>query len=73
MKTLLTALCPLGGACFFSSAQAQVSVNVNFNVEAQPEWGPDRMDNQVNYYYLPDIETYYYVPRHQFVYLNAGH
>ena len=53
-------------------AFAQVSVNVNFNVEAQPEWGPAGY-NQVNYYYMPDIETYYYVPRHQFVYLNSGH
>jgi hypothetical protein len=26
----------------------------------------------VEYYYLPDIETYYYVPKHQFVYLSNG-
>ncbi len=56
---------------FSNFAHAQVSVSVNFNVEAQPEWGPSGYD-QVNYYYMPDIETYYYVPRHQFVYLNGG-
>ena len=61
----------LGATGFFNFARAQVSVNVSFNVNAQPEWGPAGYD-QVNYYYMPDIETYYYVPRHQFVYLNAG-
>jgi hypothetical protein len=72
MKKLILAFCLITAACFFNPIQAQVSVNVNFNVDAQPEWGPTGY-NQVNYYYLPDIETYYYVPRHQFVYLNAGH
>ena len=61
----------LTGAGLLNLARAQVSVNVNFNVEAQPEWGPVGYD-QVNYYYMPDIETYYYVPKHQFVYLHAG-
>ena len=25
------------------------------------------------YYYLPDIEAYYYIPRRQFVYMAGGH
>ncbi len=71
MKKLLLALCLLTGSCLFNLVQAQVSVNVNVNVESQPEWGPAGYDH-VNYYYMPDIETYYYVPKHQFVYLSAG-
>ena len=51
------------------SAHAQVSVKVN--IGTQPVWGPTGYDH-VDYYYLPDIETYYYVPTRQFVYFNNG-
>jgi hypothetical protein len=69
-KLMLTAMLL---TCFviFNQVQAQVKVNVNVNVDAQPGWGPAGYD-RVDYYYLPDIESYYYVPRHQFVYLDAG-
>lgn len=55
----------------FTNAKAQVGVNVNINIGAQPVWGPVGYD-YVDYYYLPDIETYYYVPTHQFIYLSGG-
>ena len=48
---------------------AQISLNVN--IGAQPSWGPAGYE-QASYYYLPDIETYYYVPKKQFIYLNNG-
>lgn len=48
-----------------SSAQ----INVNVNLGSQPLWGPVGYD-RAEYYYLPDIESYYYVPKKQFVYLN---
>src|SRR5258705_8363958 len=51
--------------------QAQVSVGVNINIGSQPVWGPVGYD-YVDYYYLPDIDVYYYVPRHQYVYLSGG-
>lgn len=50
-----------------NTSKAQISVNINIGV--QPEWGPSGYD-YVDYYYLPDIETYYYVPQHQFVYFS---
>lgn len=50
-------------------AQAQVSVNVN--IGTQPQWGPRGYDH-VDYYYLPEIESYYYVPSRQFVYLSGN-
>jgi hypothetical protein len=71
MKKLRLAICLLIGICLVNWTQAQVSVNVSVNVGSQPNWGPVGYD-QVNYYYMPDIETYYFVPRHQFIYLNAG-
>src|SRR6476646_8859688 len=48
---------------------AQVSVNIN--IGSQPNWGP-RGYQHVDYYYLPDIESYYYVPSRQFIYLSNG-
>jgi hypothetical protein len=59
----------LGSATFPKSSEAQVSINVN--IGAQPLWGPVGYDH-VDYYYLPDIESYYYVPTRQFVYLSNG-
>ena len=49
----------------------QAQIKINFNVGAQPVWGPvgyDRADN----YYLPDIETYYNVPQREYTYLENG-
>jgi len=53
------------------SASAQVSVNLNFNVDRQPIWGPSGYD-RVEYYYLPDIEVYYNVPQRRFYYFERG-
>ncbi len=53
------------------NTQAQVSVGVNINIGSQPVWGPVGYD-YVEYYYLPDIDVYYYVPRRQFIYLSNG-
>jgi hypothetical protein len=52
-----------------NSTQAQVSVNVN--IGAAPDWGPAGYRN-AEYYYLPDIQSYYDVRASQFIYL-AGH
>ena len=50
-------------------ASAQVSINVN--IGSQPLWGPVGYDH-VDYYYLPDVESYYYVPKKQFIYRDNG-
>ncbi len=48
---------------------AQVRVSVNFNT--QPVWGPVGYD-RADYYYIPDIEAYYSVSRHQYTYSDGG-
>lgn len=48
-------------------SNAQVKLNVNVNVGQQPQWGPEGYD-YVDYYYLPDLDVYYNVPRRQFIY-----
>lgn len=50
---------------------AQVHVNLNLNLNSQPVWGPTGYD-YVEYYYFPDIEAYYSVPRHRFYYNEGG-
>jgi hypothetical protein len=64
----------LCGALFLSAVafnNAKSQVRVNINIGSQPVWGPAGYD-YVEYYYLPDIEAYYYVPRHQYVYLSGN-
>lgn len=52
-----------------NNAQAQVSLNIN--IGSQPVWGPTGYDH-VDYYYLPAINAYYYVPTGQYIYLNGS-
>ncbi len=59
-------------AVFLSStASAQISISLGFNLDRQPVWGPTGYDH-VEYYYLPDIEVYYNVPQHIFYYQEGG-
>jgi len=68
------------GLLFFaaSSIQAQVSVNVNIgtpnvniHVGTPPVWGPVGYD-EVEYYYLPDIQVYYDIRLEQYIYFGNG-
>src|ERR1051325_4113049 len=58
-------------SCFFLSVYTEGQVRVNFNIGLQPLWGPVGYD-YVEYYYLPDIDVYYNVPRHEYVYYDGG-
>ncbi len=68
MKKLFLLLLLVVSSSLTFKSRAQVSVNINIGV--QPAWGPVGYD-YVDYYYLPDIESYYYVPKKQFIYLGA--
>ena len=52
-----------------NATQAQVSVNVN--IGTPPAWGPSGYA-ETEYYYLPDIESYYDVRASQFIYFGGG-
>jgi hypothetical protein len=56
---------------FLISFRASAQVSINVNIGSQPLWGPVGYDH-VDYYYLPDIESYYYVPKKQFIYQDNG-
>lgn len=47
------------------AVQAQINVNVSL-----PVWGP--VVTTEEYYYLPDIDSYYDIHQSQFIYLNNG-
>ena len=64
---LLFAFCLI--ATMSQTAKAQVTLRVN--IATQPIWGPVGYDH-VEYYYLPDIDSYYYVPDHKYIYLEGG-
>ncbi len=67
MKKMIVLILLIGGLTSVQKADAQVNINLGL----QPAWGPAGYQ-YVDYYYLPDIETYYYVPNKQFIYLNNG-
>lgn len=49
-----------------ASIEAQISVNVSI-----PVWGP--VVTTEEYYYLPEIDSYYDIRKSQFIYLNNGY
>lgn len=72
MKKLLVCLTiTICASAIFNNANAQIRLNVNVNIGSQPVWGPVGYDH-VDYYYLPDVECYYYVPTRQFIYLSGS-
>jgi len=71
MKKLLFVSCMLTAFAFANKANAQVKVGLNVNIGSQPCWAPSGYDH-AEYYYLPDIECYYYVPKHQFIYRDGN-
>ncbi|TCC98153.1 hypothetical protein [Pedobacter psychroterrae] len=50
---------------------ATAQLNVSINIGSQPQWGPSGY-NHVDYYYMPEIESYYYVPTKKFIYYSGN-
>ncbi|WP_259066063.1 hypothetical protein HDF24_03820 [Mucilaginibacter sp. X4EP1] len=69
MKKLFFAAAIIFGSLTVKVADAQVRIDLGLNIGAQPEWGPVGYDH-AEYYYMPDIDAYYDVPRHQYVYFE---
>jgi len=55
------------GLLLTNRSQAQLSISVNLG--SQPAWAPEGYD-ETPYYYIPDMDIYYDVPAHQFVYFS---
>lgn len=68
MKKLIFVLALTLSSVLYKAADAQVSLNIN--IGQQPVWGPVGYD-YVDYYYFPDADIYYNVPRGQYVYFDG--
>jgi hypothetical protein len=71
MKNKILLVVFLLGGFVFQKAAAQIRVGVKINIGTQPAWGPVGYDH-VDYYYMPDIDAYYYVPNRQYIYQERG-
>jgi len=67
MKKLIFTAAIVFGCLLFKTADAQLVIRAGINIGSQPEWGPVGYTN-AQYYYMPDIDAYYDVPAHQYVY-----
>lgn len=66
-KTKLIAI----GLILLASFSMHAQISINLHVGSQPEWGPSGYSN-VDYYYLPDVESYYDIRASQFIFLSYG-
>ncbi|MFI5153546.1 MAG: hypothetical protein ACHQET_09450 [Chitinophagales bacterium] len=71
MKKSLLVLLMVSFCLISNGLKAQVKVSATLNVGLQPAWGPEGYYH-VEYYYLPDIDAYYFVPKHQFIYSESN-
>jgi hypothetical protein len=74
----------LFGSLVYNNANAQISVHIGFNVPARRVYVPapppqpvevydnDEFDDSDDYYYLPEVEAYYSIPRHCYYYQDGG-
>lgn len=61
----------IGALLFAFSTINTTNAQVHNNISSQPKWGPVGHD-YVEYYYLPEIETYYSVPKHKYMHMNPA-
>ncbi len=68
-KILLTTAMVIGAFLFMNETKAQVRLGLNINIGARPNWGLTG-NYTGDYYYFPEIDTYYDIPNRQFIYLD---
>jgi hypothetical protein len=68
MKTLKLIIV---GLIILTSQASTAQISVNLNIGTPPAWGPSGYSN-VDYYYLPDVQSYYDIRAAQFIYYGRG-
>ena len=53
-----------------NTTQAQIAINVN--IGSRPNWCPEREYASVDFYYLPEVQSYFDTRLSQFVYMSHG-
>lgn len=59
------------GLILIAACSIQAQISVNLNIGNQPAWGPSGYSD-VDYYYLPDVESYYDIRNSQFIFFSNG-
>ena len=59
------------GVVLFIAGSASAQVSVNVNIGSPPAWGPSGYA-ETEYYYLPDVQSYYDIRASQFIYFGNG-
>jgi len=54
--------------CMFPGTMSE---RVGININDQPLWGPEGYDH-ADYYYIPEIDSYYSVSEHQYIYRDGS-
>ena len=57
--------------CLLAGKLATAQIGLTVNIGKQPTWGPTGYDH-AEYYYLPEVDAYYYVPKQQYVYQDRN-
>ena len=70
-KFTLFFLCSLLFVAFALSSLNCSGTMAFSNIGDQPIWGPTGYD-RADYYYIPDIDSYYSVSEHQYIYRNGS-
>jgi len=70
-KFLLTTTMVLSAFLFTSETKAQIRLGFNLNLGGgRPSWGLQASAG--DYYYMPEIDTYYDIPHRQFIYFQGN-
>ena len=56
-------------ACCLTIKVADAQLRIHVNIGSQPAWGPVGYSH-ADYYYMPDIDAYYDIPAHQYIYFD---
>lgn len=70
MKKIILSAVIMGAVLIAGQTKAQPGFRVNVQV-GLPAWLPTGYAS-ADYYYLPDVQAYYYVPQRQFIYMDGG-
>lgn len=72
MKKLILVSAIAMSGLMYQTANAQIGLHVNLNLGSRPVYvEPAPVYNDVDYYYLPDVEAYYSVSRHCYYYQDG--
>ena len=73
MKKVIYTIAILASIFIYNTinAQQRACIWCGYNIDSQPVWGPVGYSN-ADYYYMPDIEVYYFVSEQQFIFREKG-